>query len=213
MDASLVGASDVPKKLWAAPVAVIVATAGVAATEAAASEPTEADAADAEPLAAPPESVCKYANLAALEAYGVPGGEYAKLIGQPTELPSATAEKFQAGYAKKLKGGAEVFTLEGARWALEKAAVVDGKLAMESLGVAYAFEEWQLEDGTICSPGGARRAPAMTPEEVRTALDAQAAEVRRLKDDEGLSNNDPEVAAAVAELLRLKALLPPDESA
>ena len=40
MDASLVGASDVPKKLWAAPVAVIVATAGGAATEAAASEPT-----------------------------------------------------------------------------------------------------------------------------------------------------------------------------
>ena len=31
LDASLVGASDVPKKLWAAPVAVIVATAGVAA--------------------------------------------------------------------------------------------------------------------------------------------------------------------------------------
>ena len=69
--------------------AVIVATAGVAATEATASEPTEADAADADQLAAPPESVCKYANLAALEAYGLPGGEYAKLIGQPTELPSA----------------------------------------------------------------------------------------------------------------------------
>ena len=49
----------------------------MAATEAAASEPTEApteaDAADAEQLAAPPESVCKYANLAALEAYGLPG--------------------------------------------------------------------------------------------------------------------------------------------
>ena len=79
-----------------------------------------------------------------------------------------------------------MFTLEGARWALEKAAVVDGKLAMESLGVVYAFEEWQLEDGTICSPGGGRRAPPMTPEEVRAAVDAQAAEVRRLKDEEGL---------------------------
>ena len=85
-------------------------------------------------------------------------------------MPSATAEKFQSGYAKKLKGGAEVFTLEGSRWALEKAAVIDGKLAMESLGVVYAFEEWQLEDGTICSPGGARRAPPMTPEEVRATV-------------------------------------------
>ena len=65
-----------------------------------------------------------------------------------------------------------MFTLEGSRWALEKAAVIDGKLAMESLGVVYAFEEWQLEDGTICSPGGARRAPPMTPEEVRSAVDA-----------------------------------------
>ena len=37
--------------------------------------------------------------------------------------------------------------------------------------------------------------------------DAQAKEVRRLK-DEGLGNKSPEVAAAVAELLRLKALLP-----
>ena len=63
-----------------------------------------------------------------------------------------------------------MFTLEGSRWALEKAAVIDGKLAMESLGVVYAFEEWQLEDGTICSPGGARRAPPMTPEEVRATV-------------------------------------------
>ena len=34
--------------------------------------------------------------------------------------------------------------------------------------------------------------------------------LRRLK-DEGLGNKDPEVAAAVAELLRLKALLPPED--
>ena len=34
---------------------------------------------------------------------------------------------------------------------------------------------------------------------------AQAAEVRRLKEEEGLANADPRVEAAVAELLRLKA--------
>ena len=44
------------------------------------------------------------------------------------------------------------------------------------------------------------------------AVDAQGLEVRRLK-DEGLGNKDPQVAAAVTELLRLKALLPPEESA
>ena len=55
-------------------------------------------------------------------------------------------------------------------------------------------------------------APAMSPEEAEAAVDAQGKEVRRLK-DEGLGNKDPQVAAAVAELLRLKALLPPEESA
>ena len=44
------------------------------------------------------------------------------------------------------------------------------------------------------------------------AVDAQGLEVRRLK-DEGLGNKDPQVAAAGTELLRLKALLPPEESA
>ena len=38
------------------------------------------------------------------------------------------------------------------------------------------------------------------------SLVAQGAEVRRLKEDEGLGNKDPQVAAAVAELLRLKDL-------
>ena len=52
----------------------------------------------------------------------------------------------------------------------------------------------------------------LSPEEVVAAVEAQGKEVRRLK-DEGLGNKDPQVAAAVAELLRLKALLPPEESA
>ena len=96
---------------------------------------------------------------------------------------------------------------------LEKAAVVDGKLAMEALGVAYCFEEWALEDGTICAAGGQRREPELTPEQVAAAVEAQGVEVRRLKEEEGLGNKDPAVMVAVAELLRLKALLPPEESA
>jgi len=47
----------------------------------------------------------------------------------------------------------------------------------------------------------------LSPEEVAAAVTAQGKEVKRLK-AEGLGNKDPQVAAAVAELLRLKALLP-----
>ena len=51
-------------------------------------------------------------------------------------------------------------------------------------------------------------AAELSPDEVVAAVDAQGKEVKRLKDEEGLGNKDPQVEAAVAELLRLKALLP-----
>ena len=50
-------------------------------------------------------------------------------------------------------------------------------------------------------------AAELSPDEVVAAVDAQGKEVKRLK-DQGLGNKDPQVAAAVTELLRLKALLP-----
>jgi len=37
-------------------------------------------------------------------------------------------------------------------------------------------------------------------------IEDQGAEVRRLKEEDGMTNSDPAVKAAVAELLRLKAL-------
>ena len=54
-------------------------------------------------------------------------------------------------------------------------------------------------------------AAELSPDEVVAAVAAQAKEVSRLKDEEGLGNKDPPVVAAVAELLRLKALLPESE--
>ena len=54
-------------------------------------------------------------------------------------------------------------------------------------------------------------AAELSPDEVVAAVAAQAKEVSRLKDEEGLGNKDPPVMAAVAELLRLKALLPESE--
>ena len=77
--------------------------------------------------------------------------------------------------------------------------------------MCYAWERWELADGTTCKPGGERIAPSIDPADVAAALDVQAALVRRLKEEEGLTNADAEVKVAVAELLRLKALLPPPD--
>ena len=113
------------------------------------------------------------------------------------------------------------------RWTLDRMELVDGALATERVGVAYAFAEWfdpsgAPDDGGAAdggegggagvfrAPGGATRARVapLTAAGMAESVAAQAAEVRRLKEDEGLANADPAVKAAVAELLRLKALLP-----
>ena len=95
--------------------------------------------------------------------------------------------------------------LERSSRLLEKAAVEGGRLVSTPLGLCYAFSEWEDADGMICEPGGKRRKADLTPEELAEAVATQAAEVRRLKEEEGRENKDPAVVAAVAELLRLKA--------
>ena len=100
------------------------------------------------------------------------------------------------------------------RWAISKMAVVDGELVTEDQGVGYAFEAWVRDaDGALCKPGGIVEAPPIDPAEIQAKINgrhsssAQAAVVRDLKEEQGLGNSDPEVKAAVAELLRLKAML------
>ena len=94
------------------------------------------------------------------------------------------------------------------RWAISKMAVVDGELVTEDQGVGYAFSTWvREEDGALCKPGGVVEAPPIDPAEIQAKIDTQAAVVRDLKEEQGLGNSDPEVKAAVAELLRLKAIL------
>ena len=145
-----------------------------------------------------------YANLAAIEALGF--ADWQTAIGAPSELPEAMQDKFESGYTKKV-GQKKVTLLDASRWTIEKAAVEGGKLVTTPVGLAYAWPEWEDAEGMICSPGGQRRAPELSPDELRAALEVQAAEVRRLKEDEGLGNKDPQVATAVAELLRLKAAI------
>ena len=84
---------------------------------------------------------------------------------------------------------------------------MDGELVTEAVGVGYAFESWLLEDGCLAKPGGVVLPPPVDPAEVQAKIDAQAAVIRDLKEGQGLGNQDPEVKGAVAELLRLKALL------
>ena len=118
---------------------------------------------------------------------------------------SSGTGKYERSYNKRL---GRITLSDAQRWTLEKMAVVDGKLASSPIGVAYAFAEWtEASDGFTCSPGGVRLAPKMSMAEIEAAITEQGAEVRRLKEAEGLSNGDAAVKAAVAELLRLKALL------
>ena len=178
LDASLAGAGDLPKALYKAPVCVMVVAAG-----------------DEGPSIA-------YANDAACE---FAGKKHTELIGSATTLPATVADGYDSSYEKKLDGN----TMQKAkRWSISKMAVVDGELVTEDQGVGYAFESWVRDaDGALCKPGGIVEAPPIDPTEIQAKVDAQAAVVRDLKEEQGLGNSDPEVKAAVAELLRLKALL------
>ena len=74
------------------------------------------------------------------------------------------------------------------------------------MGVAYSWKEWVLDDARVCSPGGQRRDLVPLPD-VQQAVTDQASLIRDMKEGQGLTNKDPKVQAAVAELLRLKGML------
>lgn len=189
-------AGDVPKAMWAVPKCLLILR-------------EEADGV-----------ICSYANPAAAEALGHPASDgYKSLIDKPfADLTAALggdgSKKYESGYEKKLSASGDdgssykVQLLAAERWLLEKMAVVDGKLSTEPIGLAYSWDEWQLDDGTLCKPGGVRETPSIDPEEAAAMVAAQAQAVRRLKEEDGLTNDDVEVQEAVAELKRLKALVP-----
>jgi hypothetical protein len=194
---SLDRGGDVPKALWKAPVCVMIVREKADGTEIA------------------------YANPAAAEAHELPTSDgYKALMAASAVLPVTLADKkYESGYQKTLQqlgktedgvGAATFIVRDAERWTLEKMGVVNGKLASEPLGLVYAFSQWELADGTTCEPGGKRTAPSIDPAELIAAVDKQAARVRELKDS-GLTNADAEVKDAVAELLRLKAIVPPEE--
>ena len=121
---------------------------------------------------------------------------------KPTAKPAAEA-KPAAAPAPAAAGGVELEALK------QHVAAVAGV----SPGFAgwLAGQEWR---GAV-PPAPAAAAPPPpaaaggdVPDDVEAAVAAQGAKVRRLKEEEGLTKKDPRLAEAVAELLRLKALLP-----
>lgn len=77
------------------------------------------------------------------------------------------------------------------------------------------FSKYELEDGTVVTVQGEQVAPSSielppSQEDVaaaEAAVQEQAAAVRALKEGQGLTNADPQVQAAVAELQTRKAAL------
>lgn len=202
---ALADAADVPKALWTLPVACVIVGHPTEAASSDAQLPAADDAAEvaaADSTAAASEAVYVYANLAAIEALGF--ADWQSAIGAPSALPEEMSKKYESGYSKKA-GLRPVTLLDASRWVLEKAAVEGGKLVTSRVGLCYAWSEWQDEDGFVCEPGGKRRTPDPTPEELAAAIEEKGAEVRRLKEEEGLGNKDPQVQEAVAALLSLKA--------
>ena len=206
----IVGVSDIPKSLWKAPIACLIV------------DQTDGGGTAVE---------VKYANLAALETVGLTADQWGQLITVPgpkaedsesapskmaLELPAEMKDKaYESGYQKKIQrkdklredgAGHDIGILDAERWKLEKSALVDGAFVTVQLGVAYAWKEWVLDDTTVCAPGGKRRETG-NMDDLQEAVDQQAGLIRDLKENQGLGNKDSQVQDAVAELLRLKALL------
>jgi len=159
-------------------------------------------------LYADDEGRVAYANRAAQLALGA-GATWEGTVGRPLGevLPSLGAVELGEGASRvgvDLEAG-ETRLLAATAWDVQSPGG-------GSLGVAAAWGEWE-RDGAVLSaaqpePPAAAEAPAADElEAARAAVAAQGDEVRRLKEGQGLSNGDPAVAAAVAELLERKAAL------
>lgn len=199
LDGELRGAADLPKVLWKSRAACVLV------------------------VAEGPEPV-RYANVAALECLGISEGTFGELVGAKSfaggsvDFPGKMAKKYESGYTKKVfRANSDVSDETGARkiditicdacrWTLEKATLVDGKFVAESAGVAYAWSSWTEGDETVNVDG--TRMTVVDPEKIQERIEEQGALVRKLKEEDGLGNKDPAVMAAVATLLKLKAMLP-----
>ena len=180
------------------------------------------------------EDVFNYGNQAALSLWGLSWNDF---VGMPSTKSAEEDDSIQSERRELLDKAAEngvIRDYSGVRQASDgRKFRVDGATVWtitdregNKTGQAVRFDSftWLGENGEEDKPmtvgeGGelipakeavAEAADVPSPEELaaaKNAVDEQAAEVRRLKDDEGMSNSDPEVQEAVSELLARKSAL------
>jgi hypothetical protein len=186
----------------------------------------EVEAAAAEDPSAPPqETVFTYANRAALTLFE---GNWDQVVGMPSRLSADDSPEAQADrdrlLAEAAKGGDAKGrgivrnysgwrrSLKGARFLIKDATLFNvSDLSGDLWGQAVVFDEYETQDGrkvkvAVAAAASGGEGGAATPEALAQAeakVAEQGAAVRALKDS-GKGNADPEVAAAVEELKRLK---------
>lgn len=189
--------SDVAELLWNAPFAILA-------------HDTEAD----------PEPTFVYGNAAALELFECTWDE---LIGTPSSA-SASPEKeiqedrssllekaTQDGYVDGYEGWRKSF--KGNAFKISKSTVFNIESPNGDLvGQGAVLCKWEYEDGRQGGPLAetTEMDGTLDPDAIKAAeeiVERLAAHVRNLKENEGKTNNDDDVKAAVAELLDAKATL------
>jgi len=223
LDSDISPAADIPKLLWKSQQTCAVVVSSVAATPA-----------------------IKYANLAALECFGLKEKEFEKFVGAeevlsgtgtlhfPGDMPKGS-KGYESGYTKKVwKSGAaaspvvgeneigdgngkdtaslvsgpagDITIRDATRWVLERPTIVDGKLTVECLGIAYAWSRWTDGEEDVDVDG--TRMVAVDQSDIAARVEIQAIYIRKLKEEDGLGNKDEAVLKAVAKLLKLKEMMP-----
>ena len=182
------------------------------------------------------EDVFNYGNQAALSLWGLPWDEFVGMPSTKSAQDDDGIQSERRELLDKAAESGVIRDYSGVRQASDgRKFKVDGAIVWtitnkdgEKTGQAVRFDSftWLNEDGTegeamSVAEGGQlvpakAAAPADEPEagaspedieKAAKAVDEQAAEVRRLKDEDGLTNADPEVQDAVAELLKRKSAL------
>lgn len=167
------------------------------------------------------DPVFTYANRAALQLFE---GTWDSMIGLPSRNSAdaeAQEERNQLLEVAATGGSIQDYSgwrvsMSGKRFKLKDVKLfnvteLDGTL----WGQAAVFKQYELEDGTVVTVQGQEPPPSSieippSQEDVDAAAAAvqeQAAAVRQLKEEQGLSNQDPQVQEAVAELQTRKQAL------
>ena len=169
--------------------------------------------------ASEPEPLFVYANAKALDLFetdweqftgGIPSTRSADPEKEVQEERTALLNKvLEQGYCDDYQGWRRSF--KGARFKISKATVfnVDSPSG-QRVGQAAVIREWEYEDGRKGGENGDVHPPiedAVVEDMIKdaeAAVQAQAAVVRRLKEEEGLTNGDEQVRDAVQILLERK---------